>query len=228
MPTSKQRALRRAAERLDPAQGLDTIDASAGRITSALTLASALVGGFGLISAVELNDVGVGWALPAVLAAAVSTGCAVWATVPSASTLRPGDLSAVEWWFDHQIKRRVKLVRVAGISLALAVACASLPMIASAVDEPATKLAQSVSVYNGSVQAQVSVRNAPSNARVAAVVRSGGRRLAVSAAHVNADGAVEISLAPRLREAEDVEMVTTVRDGTRLVSRQVSAVTAVR
>lgn len=226
MPTSKQRALRRAVERLDPAQGLDTIDAAAARVTSALMLTSTLVGGFGLVSAAELANVGIGWAIPSVLAAATSAALAVWATFPMASTLRPGDLSAVEWWFDRQIKRRVCLVRAAGLAFAVALALASLPTVVAAIDSPAPTLGQQLVVDgDGSVSARVSIDNAPAGSRVTVEVVSGARRLASAAGRVDADGRLDIALDPDGSPRASTAMTTVVTSDRRVVGREVSRLT---
>jgi hypothetical protein len=135
-PTTRERLLAQSADTLAPHQSLDRIDAAAARVTAGVTLAGSIISGFGLVAATTVANVGIGWALPTVLFAAVSIACAVLATVPAPAKVAPGNLAAVEAFFRDQIRVRGGRLRVSAWTLAAALLLAPLPLVVSALDDP--------------------------------------------------------------------------------------------
>jgi hypothetical protein len=218
-PTTRERALREAAATLTPARALDAVDAASSRLTTAVTLAATLSGGLGLVSATQLQDVGIGWALPAVIAAAGSVLLAVLATVPVKATLRPGDLPAVEAWFDQQLSRRIRLIHYSAVTLALALLFAALPAVVAAVQQDEPAIAVRVASSRDAKTISVSATNLPDGATMRARVVQDGRAPAELFADAGDDGAADIST--HLERARGtIRIVAEAADGDTVLTRR--------
>lgn len=222
-PTTRERLVVQSVETLAPHQSLDRIDKASATVTTAVTLAGTLAGGFGLIAATTFADVGIGWALPTVILAACSIACAVLATVPAPATVAPGDLSAVEAFFRIQIRRRGRLVRGAAWSLAVAVLLAPLPIVASALANPPPRIAL-VAAVDGKTR-RISVAISGSRLKPGAAVKvtivTHGETIALSDAQANASGEVHSAVtAPSIRAGSKVTITVSGSAGVPAQSEQ--------
>jgi hypothetical protein len=134
-PSTRERLLLDSAETLAPHHSLERVDRAVTTVTTAATIAGALVAGLGTLAA-ETADAGIGWALPAVGLVALSVACAVLSAVPIHRSVIPGDVEQVAKFFETEISRRGRLVRVAGYALAAAIMVAPMPLVAAALDDP--------------------------------------------------------------------------------------------
>ena len=140
LPSTRTKLLMKAREELSPDKSLAAVDVAASRIVGGVSVAAALVTGFGLFTATELADVGWGWALPSILLSAIAAALALWATVPAHDKISPGDLEDIDRYFKHQITWRGGYVRTAALLFALALLTAPLPVLVAAVDDPPESL----------------------------------------------------------------------------------------
>lgn len=225
VPTTRQRALRAAADQLTPVQALAAVDQASARVLGAVTVAGAAAGGLGLLSASRLEHAGIGWAVPCVLTAAIGVALAVFATVPIRATLRPGDLSAVEWWFDHQIKRRIALIRWSARLLSIAVLTAALPPVVSALaaNEPQVDVAL---VARGDT---VTVRgwgtNLPETATLRVNVTRGPQSLARALVDPDPKGASRASLLVRAEPGQTVRVEVSARRESGVLEMRAATIT---
>ncbi|MGO9973133.1 MAG: hypothetical protein ACLP01_10045 [Solirubrobacteraceae bacterium] len=189
-PSTREQLIAESAKTLAPHQSLDRIDKTSGTVTAAVTLAGTLAGVFGLVAATTLASVGIGWALPTVILAAISIACAILATVPAPGKVAPGDLFAVERFFRGQIRKRGLLVRGAAWALAVAVLLAPLPMLAAALanDGPAIDLTVAVNGESRRVVVGVAATGLPEGAVVTATVQRAGRTIAFAATDAGPNG----------------------------------------
>lgn len=195
-PSTRERLLIESTDTLAPHQSLDRIDKSSATVTTAVTLAGTLAGGFGAIAASRLTDVGIGYALPTVVLAAISIACAVLATVPSPGKVAPGNLVAVEEFFREQLQHRGRLVRVAAWALAVAVVLAPLPLVAAALegDDPTLDLSTSVTGKERKLVVGLAGRELDPDAVVTLRVERSGKTLAVATADAASDGKLKAAI----------------------------------
>lgn len=215
-PTTRERLITGSVETLAPHHSLDRIDKASGTVTTAVTLAGTLAGGFGLIAATTLADVGIGWALPTVVLASISVACAVLATVPAPGTVAPGNLIEVEKFFRRQIQKRGGLVRVAAWTLAFAVLLAPLPIVAATLvdEEPAIDLTIAANGKDRKVVIGVVAAGLEENAAVTVDARRDGRQLAFSEADAGAKGTLKSSLTvPALPAGTQLKVTVRGPDG---------------
>jgi hypothetical protein len=207
--TTRERLVAESAGTLAPHQSLDRIDKVSGTVTTAVTLAGAVAGGFGLVAAKSLANVGIGWALPTVILAAVSIAAAVLATVPGPAKVAPGNLVAVEAFFRGQIRRRGRLMRVAAWSLAAAVLLAPLPILFGAIRGPHASIELTVTVSGQSRKVMVAVTAAGLNegALVQVRVRRRGHTLALTEADADTNGVLKSAVtAPAVRSGTRISV----------------------
>jgi hypothetical protein len=178
-PTARERGLRAVAEQLTPLQALTTIDQASARIVAAVSLIATLAGGVGLISASSLSEIGIAWAIPCVVAAALSVVAALIGTLPTRAKLAPGELDGLEAWFDHQISHRLLLIRTSAGLLVVAVLCAALPSVVAALSESQQELVVGlIATQNGMVRVDASASRLPDVATLQVILARGSRRLA--------------------------------------------------
>lgn len=195
-PTTRERLIADSAATLAPHESLDRIDKASATVMTGVTLAGTLVGGFGLVAATTLVKVGIGWALPTVILAAISIACALLSTVPAPGKVAPGDLVAVEEFFRTQIRQRGQLVRSAAWSLAAAVLLAPLPILAAALADkhPAIDLAIVVNGKDRKVVVGVAATGLARDAIVTVKVQRAGRTIAFATSDAGQEGKTSSAL----------------------------------
>jgi len=120
-------------------------------VVSAVSVAATLISILSVGGAVGVADVGWGWAVPAMIFAALTVVLAVWASLPREDHLRPGDLDDVDRFFTGQIKRRGRLLRASGLTLCLALLAMPLPFLIAATSSPSAQLSLSVSRWGAAL-----------------------------------------------------------------------------
>lgn len=136
VPSTRTRLLAKSRESLAPHESLQAVAAASAQVVSAVSVAATLTAGLSLGGAVAIAEVGWGWALPSILASALTVVLGVWATIPRTDDLHPGDLEDVDRFFSEQIRFRGRLLRAAGVSLCIAFVCIPVPFIAATVESP--------------------------------------------------------------------------------------------
>jgi hypothetical protein len=130
-PTTRTENLEAAATELAPHLSLGRVESSARLLLGAVTLAGALLGGFGALGSTVVAD-HPAWALPSLGLIAISVALAAWSAIGSADEVQVDDLEDVSRYYDRQIEVRGALVRWAALALAFALLLAPLPAIRAA------------------------------------------------------------------------------------------------
>jgi hypothetical protein len=112
------------------------------------------------------------------------------------ATIYPGRLDLMDQWYAAQIKRRGRLMRVAGALFAASIPLALLPFAASAVAGPDRTLDVSGVRDGEKTHTRLRARHLPTDATVTMTIESGRSRrmLARGTADIGDDGGVTISL----------------------------------
>ncbi len=178
---------------------MKVVDDSARYLLASVSIAGTIVGGLGLVSAGALANVGYGWALPALLCVAGSIAVAAWVLIPVRATISPGRLDLMDKWYADQIKRRGRLIRIAGTLFALSIPLALLPLAAHAIARPAKTLAVSVARDGPEVYSSMRATHLPDGATVTADIASTNpaRVFASGLSAVGQDGSAILSLNAR-------------------------------
>jgi hypothetical protein len=135
-PTTRTDNLQLAAAELAPHLSLQRIEANARFVLATVTVVGGLLTGLGVLGDTAVSD-HPAWALPSLLAAAISVAVAVWATVGSNDEVQVDDLDDVDRYYTEQIRQRGKLARIAGSMLAIALLLAVVPAIRAAATSDA-------------------------------------------------------------------------------------------
>lgn len=130
-PTTAERLVRSSVDELAPHRSLAAIEAAGKFIFASVAVVGTITSGLGVAVANE-GSASLAWALPAIVSVVVSLVCATLAITPSLRTLRPGNQIDAATFFSDQIKLRGGLVRVAGVTFALALLLAALPVFVEA------------------------------------------------------------------------------------------------
>jgi hypothetical protein len=202
-PSTRERLLRESINELTPSNSLRAVEDNARHLLSSVSIAGTLVGGLGVVSASEFADVGFGWALPAVVCVAASVAVSAWVLIPMRATISPGRLDLMDQWYADQIKRRGRLMRIAGVLFAVSIPLALLPLAANVISGRDKTLDISVVRDGAKTHTNVRATHLPADASVAVTVKSVHPRRLVARGTTDAgdDGAATLVLDARTADA---------------------------
>lgn len=118
--------LEAAAFDLAPHRSLERIESTGRFLLGTVGVVGALITGFGVFdSSMVANHVG--WLLPSLIAAAFAMGLALFAAIGTGDSVRVDDLEDVDRYYSSQIRRRGRMIRLAGLALAASLLLALIP-----------------------------------------------------------------------------------------------------
>lgn len=128
-PTTSERLLVSSVEELAPHKSLSAIESVAKFIFGSASIVGVVLTGLGVLGSTNAQGAGIAWALPSILAVAISLFLATLSLIPRVSAVRLGDQGELQRYFDRELRRRGLFVVTAGFAFAIAFPLASMPSV---------------------------------------------------------------------------------------------------